>query len=845
MKKEQILNGMSEKEFYKLYPTKESYIKANGGSIEAFPTQPDAERFFSYGVVPNSPVGFYQMGGPNQDPNQQVPGNPLQQPQDPNGQDQSGQMQQIIQVIAQALQKGAKPEEIISQLSQKMDHNQAVKLVQQTLDSLHQAQTSGVGNEQPQLQVGGVSSTDSLRHQASKTMDYEFNKGSAQGTRLSNYGNPALGNNPTKDQAVDWYMQNIAPQLGNYKTAMEKGEAGDFLYNTGKDARVYAYQHYLTQTDPNNTTGWKDKDGNWKDRKNIPENFDELYNNSIGKLSENDRRIHINRGRDWYYQHINQVNGQPNPAYENTWKPRINEAVNTYLLGGENPFPGAPTMDQFFSYGVVPNSPVAFYQEGGRMQEKLDKRKELNHDIYNNNHNLDSLHNLMFQSNKTQLLEKLYDIGNKGDSLGLDNINRYFYINNKIKNDSLGYPEFNPTTEYNPQFLNFGGEPCIECGDMPQAKDGHWIQKATKNMRTDHPCTGAKFGSSSCPPGSRRYNLAKTFRHMAKKALGGESDKSTSPDADDMFLENYTGNFMNNIKKNTMMALADEAAEHVHGMFNDVDHDNEVGEYPQAKFGLNLSRFQDAGQFNQPTPCSDRDKMNPGSPCYQSGFNIGQLKPQDNSATSADIDRMYNQSGNNPNPQTNAPYGDQNINFMDEVNKNNYTPQASNPTGPWANPPSPYTKQNEFGQSLENTGNNPLGFGDQSKSQEEAYKNTPHKGYNWQQWIPSGPQAAEATLAGINLATNIFSQKDNADARRRQKNMTLADNTFMTTPGGNRGDYNWTGQSNGDLRLNQKVPVQYYNQDGGAAQYNEGDEVDMSPEEIVAYLAQGGQIEFV
>lgn len=48
----------------------------------------------------------------------------------------------------------------------------------------------------------------------------------------------------------------------------------------------------------------------------------------------------------------------------------------------------------------------------------------------------------------------------------------------------------------------------------------NWIQRAVKGMRTDKPCTGKKFGSSSCPKGSRRYNLAKTFRAMAKKRKG-------------------------------------------------------------------------------------------------------------------------------------------------------------------------------------------------------------------------------------------------------------------------------------------------------------------------------------
>ena len=57
--------------------------------------------------------------------------------------------------------------------------------------------------------------------------------------------------------------------------------------------------------------------------------------------------------------------------------------------------------------------------------------------------------------------------------------------------------------------------------------DKRWIQKAVRGMRQDKPCTGSKFGSSSCPPGSRRYNLAKTFKAMAKKrAEGGQvSDK--------------------------------------------------------------------------------------------------------------------------------------------------------------------------------------------------------------------------------------------------------------------------------------------------------------------------------
>ena len=54
---------------------------------------------------------------------------------------------------------------------------------------------------------------------------------------------------------------------------------------------------------------------------------------------------------------------------------------------------------------------------------------------------------------------------------------------------------------------------------MDDAKKGKWIQKATKSIKkrgTKGKCTGKKFGSPSCPAGSKAYNLAKTFRKMAK-----------------------------------------------------------------------------------------------------------------------------------------------------------------------------------------------------------------------------------------------------------------------------------------------------------------------------------------
>ena len=68
----------------------------------------------------------------------------------------------------------------------------------------------------------------------------------------------------------------------------------------------------------------------------------------------------------------------------------------------------------------------------------------------------------------------------------------------------------------NKDYYPSGGVP-IRVGAKEGGGDDKWIQKATKNMRKDKPCTGKKFGSKTCPPGSKRYNLAKTFRAMNKK----------------------------------------------------------------------------------------------------------------------------------------------------------------------------------------------------------------------------------------------------------------------------------------------------------------------------------------
>lgn len=50
-----------------------------------------------------------------------------------------------------------------------------------------------------------------------------------------------------------------------------------------------------------------------------------------------------------------------------------------------------------------------------------------------------------------------------------------------------------------------------------------WIQKVNRSIArrgTKGKCTGSKFGKAGCPKGSKAYNLAVTFRKMAKNRKG-------------------------------------------------------------------------------------------------------------------------------------------------------------------------------------------------------------------------------------------------------------------------------------------------------------------------------------
>lgn len=170
---------------------------------------------------------------------------------------------------------------------------------------------------------------DSVAHQANKILAYEQEQGGAGSSPLPQYADPIY---------YKMLMEEILPEVNKIMpnaSAMEKAEAMDFIFNAGwdtqnkkiiKDPRGYALQAYYAKYDPSKL----DKEGKWPGRKNPAYSFDEEYNRTIGKLNENERRVLMNLGRDWYYKNTAPSGSSwdlktqgPHPNYYDTWWGRI------------------------------------------------------------------------------------------------------------------------------------------------------------------------------------------------------------------------------------------------------------------------------------------------------------------------------------------------------------------------------------------------------------------------------------------------------------------------------------------------------------------------------------------
>jgi len=200
----------------------------------------------------------------------------------------------------------------------------------------------------PMMQYAGETPAADDTSWINKIFDYESKHGSKLGTGLSNFGyNSPRGfkkgaDNLFRDskgnlyngtgqytapknigEAVSQFTKEYLPDVMGYPAGMRE-RAGDFLYNTGEDARLYQLDQYVRQYEkqPN---GLQDR-GLYRSNGSKSAEFGKLYSqyqDKINALPMQDQIRLMDQGRDYYYQNIDTVNGKPNAAYAATWKPRL------------------------------------------------------------------------------------------------------------------------------------------------------------------------------------------------------------------------------------------------------------------------------------------------------------------------------------------------------------------------------------------------------------------------------------------------------------------------------------------------------------------------------------------
>jgi len=222
-------------------------------------------------------------------------------------------------------------------------------------------------------------------------------------------------------------------------------------------------------------------------------------------------------------------------------------------------------------------------------------------------------------------------------------------------------------------------------------------------------------------------------------------------------------------------------------------------------------------------PCTDEEKMNPDSECYDENFTKEYLKPkiaqydpfedvpEDNSQ---DVSK-YTAPYKNPmlSPPTDSPIGDM--------------------PGIWETGPIP--------RGMASTGKDIYGKDLQEKK----------KKLNYNMQSISGPNQANMFIAGMQGLTGIFEGIDQMKNKGRIVAQTHADKVFTKTRQKDKGKYTVNEGYFDPLAM---VPIQFrgldysnpYAAEGGSqVPYEEGMEYDLSDAEIQKILDAGGDVEYI
>ena len=150
-----------------------------------------------------------------------------------------------------------------------------------------------------------------------KILEYESTKGSETGGPLSNFGYnnwQKFGHASapsTIDDAIKYFNQDFLPKVQQYPIGLRE-RMGDYIYNTGRNANdLLLYNAGKITLDQLNSANTFDKE--WQQ-----------YSSDIEKMYSDPNFItKLDKSKDDVYRTTKQINGQPNPAYDATWKGRI------------------------------------------------------------------------------------------------------------------------------------------------------------------------------------------------------------------------------------------------------------------------------------------------------------------------------------------------------------------------------------------------------------------------------------------------------------------------------------------------------------------------------------------
>ncbi|MFM7672254.1 MAG: hypothetical protein ACKO6Q_06660 [Bacteroidota bacterium] len=142
-----------------------------------------------------------------------------------------------------------------------------------------------------------------------KILKYESERGSQWGTGLAHWGN-YMRKPCTLTEAVTYFIKDYLPRVAAYPRGLRE-RLGDYFYNTGRRPEdLLLYNAGLIGLDQINSK--QDFRPLWQKEK---ERLQAFYSDSI----------FVNRldsSKDQVYRTTKTVDGNPNVAYQNTWKPR-------------------------------------------------------------------------------------------------------------------------------------------------------------------------------------------------------------------------------------------------------------------------------------------------------------------------------------------------------------------------------------------------------------------------------------------------------------------------------------------------------------------------------------------